>query len=253
MKLFHFLLLNAACLLFLGPNLKANNLTSLSDAPETTYSCNLPAPANVQSNQPSATIADFSWNAVPGAWGYRGTLVNTSNGSSTMQVVTNNAASFSVTPGQTYVFHVVAACSATNYSDAAAEVNFKAEFIVIDLIAELNCPVDGREIKDTDPSTPDVWDFNWVIDQQYIIEFTKNGENGGNQQAWVGFKLNSMGHFEIRKLTEDPITAELCGLPIGSASGCQMAPSFPGMVVSCSNASFSCYNRKALMAVLVFD
>jgi methionine-rich copper-binding protein CopC len=113
--------------------------------------CNLPAATNLQFSQPTPTTVSVSWNPVAGAIRYMALLESLNNGPQVPQTVLTvpPAASFTITPGHAYRFKVWAeginpnggTCWSPNYGEAY----HKADYIVIDLIAQrTNCAPSGN-------------------------------------------------------------------------------------------------------------
>lgn len=108
--------------------------------------CNLPAPQNLTVQFIVPDQANFTWNPVAGAAGYRAVMTNLDNGSSTTQTLwggNSTSSDFPVQPSTNYRIDVNAFCSANNHSPNVATTVFTAPayIIVSEIIADrsINC------------------------------------------------------------------------------------------------------------------
>lgn len=178
---------------------------------EAFVSCTLPAPGNLQRSFPNPVQVTYTWNSVPGAWGYRIVVTDMNSANFTIHTTPNTTITLNATPGHTYNVKFYSMCSDDpgDFSQQYAEDEFLMPGIVIELILENSgCgTVSGLVNNDSPtPATTFKKEGGWGLNEDYFIKMTNPG---GGQTLLLKFKL-------VQKQTG--IVYEL--LEVGNPAGC---------------------------------
>lgn len=180
------------------------------EAPQT--GCNLPAPTNLQMNQPNPYQATYTWDPVTGAAGYVATLSNLSNPGTITMILpgqANTTVTLPVQPGDLYLFTVACLCSLNppDPSGNVASSTNRMQGIVIDLVVHRNgCSPSGNPIATLIPGQT----YSNLDTEPYYI---KMNTSGGNSALLEFFYKPANGAipemFEFKAITEIPyVTAQ---------------------------------------------
>lgn len=164
--------------------------------------CSLPAPTNIQFNQPTPFTLNVTWNAVPGAVAYLAILENLSGGGQQIAQPLVPSASFVVTPGHYYRFTVAAECSLNHPSSNKAMKEHQAESIIVDMIVDRATPCTPNGL----PQTIGPGDSIVGLSSEQVYNVLIGGTSLANPPGFQLIFNSQEGWFEYKRL--DPLEPE---------------------------------------------
>jgi hypothetical protein len=133
--------------------------------------CNLPAPASLWANSVTATSIDLEWTPVAGVNVYHVTTIDVAT-NTVFSVETVNGTLHTVhnlSPATEYEFIIRSVCDEGSVSNNPSEpLRVSTGIIIVDIIAQLDCPNPGQTTTPYDPNSS--YDYHFGTSNVLVLE-----------------------------------------------------------------------------------